>query len=120
MDGFLARYPEFSKVPQTQITTAIQDAQLEVSKKVWGNLYDRAIYALAAHILYFRGALSNGGDINDIGKPVTSESVGSVSVGYGDITSSFDADSNGLALSPYGREYLRLRKLVRRHILVVK
>ncbi|CAQ85200.1 MULTISPECIES: DUF4054 domain-containing protein [Photorhabdus] len=118
---FLIRYPEFAKVDILRIEIALQDAANQVSSKVWGKLYEQGFHALAAHLLYVSGALTKSGNSN--GKPVqiaTSQSAGGLSVGYSSPDSGFSANHDGYASSTYGQAYLRLRKLVSRHMLVVR
>lgn len=43
--------PELAGVPAGEFTTAIADAQSEVSAEAWGSDYDRAVKWLAAHKL---------------------------------------------------------------------
>lgn len=119
-DEFLARYPEFANVDRSRISLALSDAALELSARVWGKLYQRGIFALAAHLLYVGGAFL--GQDDDHGNPnrlAASESVGSVSVSYVSPDSGFSSNHQGLALTTYGQEYLRLLRLTARHFLVV-
>lgn len=121
VDDFLARYPEFQNVDTGRLNLALADAALEVSARVWGKLHPKGVFALAAHLLYVGGALTKRGTNN--GKPVqaaTSKTAGGLSVGYADPSAGFGANHQGLALSSYGQEYLRLLKLVGRHMLVVR
>ncbi|MEG0280630.1 MAG: DUF4054 domain-containing protein [Morganella sp. (in: enterobacteria)] len=117
---FLIRYPEFAKVAQSRIDVAIEDAGNQMSSKVWRKLFEQGHHALAAHLLYVSGALTKKGNSN--GAPVqsaTSKTAGGLSIGYSAPDSGFAANHNGYASSTYGQEYLRLRKLVGVHFLVV-
>lgn len=119
-DEFLARYPEFVKVDKSRVSLALSDAALELSERVWGKLYPRGLMALTAHLLYVGGALSPSGSSN--GRPVqaaTSKSAGGLSIGYSSPDSGFSSNHQGLALTTYGQEYLRLLRLTARHFLVV-
>jgi hypothetical protein len=118
---FLDRYPEFAKVDDSRIKIALQDAADQMSSKVWGKLYEQGQQALAAHFLYSSGALSRNGNNN--GKPVQiamSKSAGGLSIGYSAPDAGFSANHEGYASSTYGQTYLRLRKLVSPHMLVVR
>ncbi|EQC1411726.1 DUF4054 domain-containing protein [Providencia rettgeri] len=117
---FLTRYPEFTKTEQPRIELALQDASNQMSRKVWGKLYEQGQHALAAHLLYQSGALTRSGHSN--GKPIqtaTSKSAGGLSVGYSAPDAGFGANHDGYASSSYGQEYIRLRKLVGVHVMVV-
>ncbi|QXF35239.1 hypothetical protein CE143_20225 [Photorhabdus luminescens] len=118
---FLTRYPEFAKVDKSRIEIVLQDAANQMSSKVWGKLYEQGLHALAAHLLYSSGALTKSGNSN--GKPVqiaTSKSAGGLSIGYSAPDAGFSTNHDGYASSSYGQKYLRLRKLVSRHMLVVR
>ncbi|MDE9519553.1 DUF4054 domain-containing protein [Xenorhabdus bovienii] len=118
---FLTRYPEFAKVDKNRIEIALQDAANQMSSKVWNKLYEQGRQALAAHLLYVSGALTRRGNSN--GKPVQiamSKSAGGLSTGYSAPDAGFGTNHEGYASSSYGQDYLRLRKLVSRHMLVVR
>ncbi|CDM88178.1 DUF4054 domain-containing protein [Xenorhabdus bovienii] len=118
---FLTRYPEFAKVDENRIEIALQDAANQMSSKVWNKLYEQGRQALAAHFLYVSGALTRRGNSN--GKPVQiamSKSAGGLSTGYSAPDAGFGANHEGYASSSYGQTYLSLRKLVSRHMLVVR
>ena len=121
MDEFLIRYPAFSQVAPDKINLALSDAAQEMKKKAWGKLYARGLCALAAYLLDINGVLSGGNDggLSD-DRIAASESVGSVSVSYLSPDLGFSDDHEGLALNRFGREYLRLRNLIRMHILAVR
>ena len=117
---FLSRYPEFAKVDQPRINVALEDAENQMSRRVWGRIFEQGHHALAAHLLYVSGALTKSGNSN--GKPAqsaTSKSAGGLSVGYSAPDAGFGANHNGYAASTYGQTYLRLRPLVGVHFLVV-
>lgn len=117
---FLNRYPEFASVDPTRIKTALEDAEIELSRKVWGKFFEQGYHALAAHSLYASGALTKKGNTN--GAPVqaaTSKSAGGLSVSYSAPDAGVISNHDGLGTSEYGKKYLRLRKLVSVHFLVV-
>jgi len=121
LDKFLIRHPEFSKVDNNRISLALNDAAKEMSVRIWGDLYEKGLCALAAHLLYISGALTKLGTNN--GKPIqvaTSKSAGALSIGYTSPESGFSSNHKGLALNEYGREYSRLKALTARHFLVVR
>ncbi|EQB7288419.1 DUF4054 domain-containing protein [Morganella morganii] len=118
--AFTKRYPEFTEVDPDRIKIALDDAENQMSRKVWGKLFEQGHHALAAHLLYASGALTKKGSTN--GAPVqtaTSKTAGGISIGYSAPDSGFAANHDGYASSIYGQEYLRLRKLVGVHFLVV-
>lgn len=117
---FVNRYPEFTGVEPDRIKTALEDAGNQMSCKVWGKLFEQGHHALAAHLLYVSGALTKKGNTN--GAPVqaaTSKAAGGLSIGYSAPDSGFAANHDGYATSEYGKQYLRLRKLVGVHFLAV-
>lgn len=118
---FTTRYPEFASTPPERIACALQDAENQMSRKVWNKLFEQGYHALAAHLLYASGALTKSGNTN--GKPLktaTSVSAGGLSVGYSAPDTGFGANHDGYASSSYGQEYIRLRKLVGVHVLAVR
>lgn len=117
---FTVRYPEFASVAPARIEGALQDAENQMSRKVWNKLYEQGFHALAAHLLYASGALSKTGGTGKPVQTVTSRSVGGISVGYSAPDAGFGANHDGYASSSYGQEYLRLRKLVGVHVLAIR
>lgn len=118
---FTVRYPEFASTDPARINGALQDAENQMSRKVWNKLYEQGLHALAAHLLYASGALSKTGSTN--GKPVKtmiSHSVAGLSVGYSAPDAGFGANHDGYATSTYGQEYIRLRNLVAVHVLAIR
>ncbi|MEQ4679863.1 DUF4054 domain-containing protein [Providencia rettgeri] len=120
MDAFKLRYKEFANVDKARIERALQDAENQISRKIWGKKFEQGRDALAAHLLYESGALTKSGHSN--GKPVqsaTSKTAGGLSIGYSAPDAGFGSNHDGYASSSYGREYIRLRKLVGVHVMVV-
>jgi len=118
---FTVRYPEFASIAPARITGALQDAENQMSRRVWNRLYEQGLHALAAHLLYTSGAITGSGNSN--GKPVqtiTSRSVAGLSVGYSAPDAGFGANHDGYGSSSYGQEYIRLRKLVGVHVLAIR
>ena len=118
---FIVRYPEFASVAPARIEGALQDAANQMSRKVWNQLYEQGLHALAAHLLYASGALTPSG--NSSGKTaqsITSRSVAGLSLGYSAPDAGFGANHDGYASSSYGQEYIRLRKLVGVHVLAIR
>lgn len=118
---FTERYPEFAAIAPGRVTGSLQDAENQMSRKVWGKLFEQGHHALAAHLLYASGALTASG--NSTGKPVqavASRSVAGVSLSFTAPDSGFGANHNGYGSSSYGQEYLRLRKLVAVHVIAIR
>ncbi|NBM87761.1 MULTISPECIES: DUF4054 domain-containing protein [unclassified Proteus (in: enterobacteria)] len=118
--SFLVRYPEFANVDKARIELAQQDAENQMSRKIWGKKFEQGRDALTAHLLYVSGALTKSGHSN--GKPVqsaTSKAAGGLSIGYSAPDAGFGSNHDGYASSTYGQEYIRLRKLVGVHVMVI-
>lgn len=83
-----------------------------ISKKVFGKLYDQAVALLTAHRLKMAGYGDNQyGTIGDTLR-IGSYSEGETSIGFNvNQGTSLMADAE-LTLTPYGLEYLTLRRLV--------
>ena len=78
-----------------------------ISKKVFGKLYDQAIALLTAHRLKMAGY----GD-NQYGSVGDALRVGSYTEGETSVSFNVNQGTNLMALTPYGLEYLTLRRLV--------
>lgn len=59
--SFLVRYPEFANVDKARIELAQQDAENQMSRKIWGKKFEQGRDALTAHLLYVSGALTKSG-----------------------------------------------------------
>lgn len=117
---FIVRYPEFTSTAPSRIEGALADAANQMSRKVWGRLYEQGHQALAAHLLYAAGALAPSGNSNgNPMKSISSRSVAGVSIGYSAPDAGFGANHKGYASSSYGQEYTRLRELVGVHVLAI-
>ena len=123
-DGFLIRYPEFSGADPDRIRIMLDDAASEIGKRAWGDLYERGVYALAAHFLFSYGMTEDDENSGVAGQPlgsVASQSAGGLAESFTTASSSATEDDASLFdTSRYGQEYVRLRKLTRRHILVTR
>lgn len=115
LDVFLARYPEFEQHDANRIVLFLSDAKAEMSESRWGDLYQRGLCALTAHLLYLDDLRrqSQGQAV----KAVTSERAGELSVNFAMPT--LTGSESDYQLSAYGQEYLRLRKLVGVGVMVV-
>lgn len=120
MDKFKLRYPEFTNVPDGVLNVTMEDARMDLCKKIWGKYYERGWMALTAHNLWLKGYLD---DLDDDGNPISdggakrsvaSRTAGSLSISYGGTTCDGFGNGNtyGYEESVYGREYLRLLYMV--------
>lgn len=103
---------EFDSLVDETIENWIELTAPLISKKRFGKLYDQALALLTAHRLkmsgYGDGTLGTVGDTLRVG----SYSEGETSVSYTvNQATNLMADAD-LALTPYGLEYLSLRRLV--------
>lgn len=111
---FKARYTEFSTLSDATVQIYLSDAELELDEGRWGTLYDRGLAALAAHFLALaqQSAAAGTGGGGAVG-PVTSKSIGDVSVSYGWSNSgSGSATSDYYNSTTYGQDYWRLVQIV--------
>ena len=114
IEHFRIRYSEFEEVDDKTLSLFFLDAKKELSKSRWGNLYERGLLALVAHLLYLRNQSSKGQPNN----PIASKSVDSLSVGYA--SSGGKPTDNIYNTTAYGQEYLRLRKIATIGVTVVR
>lgn len=91
-----------------QIEVFIALAQDRMSPAVWGSrLYSQGVAYLAAHLLTITNRGSAGGGSGAAG-PVKQEMAGRVMVSYATTTAA--AAAEGLDSTPYGQEFLALRR----------
>ncbi|NIV93798.1 DUF4054 domain-containing protein [candidate division KSB1 bacterium] len=116
---FKDRYPEFSSESDSRIQIFIDDAELELEESRWGDLYDRGLSALTAHLLAIanKNAAGSGSGTALAGK-LASRTVGSVSVSFNSGQSTGSTEDFYLSTS-YGAEYWRLAKMVGMGIVAV-
>jgi hypothetical protein len=106
---FKIRYPEFDSVEDTRIDLYISDADTELSESCFGDLYERAVFALAAHFLALDIARQDSGS-GGMTAPLQSRSIGDVSWSHA-IASVDSAGDQYLGSTQYGQEFMRLSDL---------
>ena len=84
-----------------------------VSDTAFGAAYEQAVVYLTAHRMKMAGLGETGmfGNMTERAG-VASYTEGSTSVSFGTTAASVAAEDSSLALTPYGLEYLRLRKTI--------
>jgi len=108
--------PEFSGTSDDDVDMWISLTRPLVSKRRFGSVYGQALALLAAHRMSLGGA--HGEDpLADIGKigvgglmRVTDYSEGETSVGFNSDMSQYAQADAELTLTPYGVQYLTLRR----------
>lgn len=100
--------PELTSESDSTIDAFLTMAARRCSSAEYGDLYADACVYLAAHLLTLRsrGAAGRAG-----AGPVTSEETGDLGVTYGAVVGVLSTDAQ-LATTPYGVEYLNLRRLL--------
>lgn len=101
-EDIVAMAPELASLSDAAFALAIADATAELPSAKWGDLHDRAVRLLAAHILSLSPSSSRGA--------VTGETVGSVSRTYAQPRTSSTKVGSSLDSTPYGAELRRLRR----------
>lgn len=118
---FLAKFPEFKKVELTLIELSLDEAKLQVVKKIWGRFYEVGVLYLAAHILAMKGALSADAGANPQPlREVSSKAVGALSIGYASGKTGFESEFGSYYLTKYGQRFLELKKLILPHFGLVR
>lgn len=103
---------EFESLENDTVSTWMELTAPLISKKVFGKLYDQALVLLTAHRLKMAGyGDSTYGTVGDTLR------IGSYSEGETSVSFTVNQGTNllvdaELALTPYGLEYLSLRRLV--------
>lgn len=112
--GFLTRFPEFSEVSEARIQLFLDDAALEIRAGDWGDFYTKALNLMTAHLLTLAGISAGvaGGAAGSVG-PVSSQSIGDVSVSFGVSAASLTTGSGAwFNATIYGQELARLIEVV--------
>lgn len=107
-----AAAPEFASVLDATVQIYLDNAFLEIDEDAWGSRAEEAEQLLACHKMIVMGVLSASGGGSTVG-PISSKSVGDVSVSYAatatlGVQQGLDVSLSG---SKYGAEYARLIRL---------
>lgn len=131
MEDFLSRYPEFAEAGEGRLQAALDEAVTRVSEDWIVDHVGQAILAMAAHLLYVEAAMMYEISVSLTGRqvsagPITSETVGPLSVQYADLSRVIGSPSslgssgtNSLEESPYGRRFLELARISFPSVMVV-
>jgi len=106
---FKTRFPEFDSLADARIQLFIDDAELELDEDRWGDLYDKGLSYLTAHLLYIGEQTSTGQ--GEGGGPLSTKAVGDVSLSFGSYLTT-NKDANSFNATSYGQEYYRLMMMV--------
>ena len=116
LEAFYRFIPEMSNpdaYPTEMVKIYVRMSASELSEKRWGDHYAFGVALLTAHRLCIRAqAINADGTINaDAGRGIASRSIGPASLTYYS-TSSDTGDDAYYSSTWYGREYLRLAKIM--------
>lgn len=112
---FRARFPQFASAttyPDTLIDSVIQEAERRINFTFFGSRADDAWRYLTAHLLATTGTAAVGASSSMASSGVRSVTAGSVSISYGETSSSSSGSSTRFDSTAYGREYQALIKLL--------
>ena len=102
---------EFKTVPDESLGKWLELTAPYISKRRFGRLYDQALALLTAHRMKMAGGDSSYGTVGDTLR-VGSFSEGETSIGFTTNQATNLLADGELALTPYGLEYLSLRRMV--------
>lgn len=103
---------EFSSMKDAKVSQWLELTAPLISKRVFGKLYDQALALLTAHRLKMAGYGDNSyGTVGDTLR-IGSYSEGETSIGFTVNQATNLLVDAELTLTPYGLEYLSLRRLV--------
>lgn len=106
-------YPAFGDLvayPPDTIDALIAQALARLDPNRWGGLLDEGVSLFVAHRLAVVGPVGGSGGAGS-GAPVSSKSVGGVSVAYNWEAGALER-GGGYNLTGYGREFLQLARMV--------
>lgn len=116
INRFLLRHSNFKSLDREIVKAFLMDAQLEICKSKWGELYEKGLFALTAHLLTLSQQSEKSKGAAQL--PVASETAGQLSVSYVAPATQSTQD-NLYAVTSYGQEYIRLKGLLKIGIMVV-
>lgn len=117
---FKARYPEFTAIADLRVQVFLDDAALELDLIRWGARYDKGLAALAAHYLAVALKTEAAAGAGPTVAPLSSRSVGDVSIGFATGASGSGGKSEEFYNSTaYGQAYWSLMLLVGMGVVVV-
>lgn len=100
--------PEFTTTADGIVDAMLERAARRLDSTEWADLYTDGCVYLAAHLLTLRARASAG----SLGAgPVVAQGTGDLSVAYGAVVGVIGDDAK-YATTPYGIEYLNLRRLI--------
>jgi hypothetical protein len=110
---FKIRFPEFATVDDSLIQPQLDRAEKLLIESVWGDCYyEDGVYLLAAHFLSIQQRRAADGSTGSSAfGPVTSRSVGDVSVSFGRRAVTSTAEEFYTS-TPYGQEYWAMMRQV--------
>lgn len=114
-------HPEFAPVADARVTAFIEIASRRVSATQWGTKEDDGVDLLTCHLLAKAAAEEMAASANAPAGPITSETVGDISVTYESpqaATSSSADGSSDFASTSYGRAYMTLRREIFRSLIL--
>jgi hypothetical protein len=110
--------PEFNAVPDEDVAAWVELTAPLASKRKFRNLWVQALALLAAHRMKMANAGVSGDPLEDVGgigvgnlMRVTNYSEGEVSLGFNSNALQYTETNAELALTPYGVQYLSLRRM---------
>lgn len=107
-DTFDAIAPALATDPLAD--TFLEFAVDQMNPVVWGKVYELGVAYLAAHMLTIARRTEAAGPSGGGSGPITSKRAGQVAIQYGQMSSSANSDLTYYQNTPYGIEFLRLRK----------
>lgn len=115
---FRLNFPEFAdtaRYPEAQITFWSSIGEICLIKDRWSTLYDQGMQLFVAHNITLAAQNSKAGAAGGVpgvtSGPVSSKSVGSVSVSY-DSQAIAEANAGEWNATSYGRQLIRLARMV--------
>ena len=102
---FKLLYPSFKDKSDDVINIMFDDAMGQISQKIFKSSYEKALFTLVAHSITYSEMIQEGDEF--LGKDMTSYSIGGESFSF---KASDDNDDNDYNSTPYGREFLSIRK----------
>lgn len=101
--------PEYAAKTNNELDVFANEAEIEITVKVWKTRYDRGVALITAHLIAMSERPSNMGGNSATGQLIKTK-VGDLERQFG--KASNDGKNGSYDLTTYGAEFLRLRRQV--------
>jgi hypothetical protein len=111
-DEFRQRFPEFAGADTTRLQRLIDDATPHLDVDRWGDFYIQGLSYLVAHYAAMTAAMSRRQLVNDPEDDAIMKKAGDSEIKWSEKVAVLQITKSTLVSTPYGQQYMTLRKLI--------